>query len=185
MNERSNGKSRLRNIGLPIFMMRRILAIIVLLVATSAFCFGDGYGDVSFIESHWQIFTNISRFREFYSPTNLPPEVRSNLVYTYKAHTASGLVDPGVTITDGSHLVWGATDGTNYVVYWEVAFGSNLQDAFEASGWSDCCITAAVREAESTNLVLSTVWCFNRLKNYKEFVDYRISGRDQPADFPQ
>jgi hypothetical protein len=166
-------------------MMRRTFAIIVLLIGTSAFCFGGSYSDVSFIESHWQMFTNISRFREFYSPTNLPPEVRSNLVYTYNAHTASGLVDPGVTITDGSRLIWAATDGTNYVVYWEIAFGPNSQDTFEALGWSDCCITAAVREAGTTNFFISTVWCFNRLKDYKEFIDLRISGRDQPADFPQ
>ncbi len=165
--------------------MLRALAILVMLVATSTFCFGDSYDDVSFIKSHWQTFSNTACFREFYSTTNLPPEIRSNLVYVYNAHTPSGLVDPGVTITKGSRLVWAATDGANYVVYWEVAFGSTFQDAIEASGWSDSCITAVIREAGSTNFIISTMPSFDRLKDYNAFIDYEIRRRDLESYFPQ
>jgi hypothetical protein len=169
-------------------MMRRTLAIIVLLVATRAFCFGDSYSDVSFIESHWQTFSNISSFHEFYSITNLPLEVRSNLVYVYNAHTASGLEDPGMPLmTNGYNLIWAATDGTNYVAYWHVAFNSTLQDMCEAEGWSDCCITAAIREAGSTNLIVSTGRCyylFDPLKDYKALIDYEMA-EGKWFDFPQ
>lgn len=163
-------------------------------VATSSVCFGDNYCDVPmFIESHWETFSNVSNFKEFNSTTNLPPEVRSSLVYRYNAPTPSGLVDPGVTltatITNGCRLVWATTDGTNYVVYWERIPGPaiTLQDQLEAGG-ADCFITAAVREAGKTNFIIFTGPCgflSDGLNDYKAFIDSAAYWGALESNFPE
>jgi hypothetical protein len=173
-----------------IFMMRRSLVIIVVLIATDAFCFGD----VSlFIESHWNTFSNISRFQEFYSTTNLPSEVRSNILEYHaeinileyqdeinaEMHMPEKKGDTGEALTpDSFRLVWAATDGTNYAVHWEIVPGPTLPDLLAAENWSENCITAAIRETGGTNFIISTGSCYDlydHLDDYKKFVDYEIA----------
>jgi hypothetical protein len=145
-------------------MTRRAFAIIVLLAATSAFCFGDSYGDSYdsaplFIEFHWQTFSNISRFQE--STTNLPPEVRSNiLAYLHEMNVSWKTENSGdLWMTNDFRLVWRATDGTNYVV----------------------------QDAGATNLIISSGLCddpFTRfpLKDYKAFVDFELAEARRELD---
>jgi hypothetical protein len=175
-------------------MTRRAFAIIVLLAATSAFCFGDSYGDSYdsaplFIEFHWQTFSNISRFQE--STTNLPPEVRSNiLAYLHEMNVSWKTENSGdLWMTNDFRLVWRATDGTNYVVHWQPIsrLTLTLQNAWEASGWPNYCITAAIQDAGATNLVISSGLCddpFTRfpLKDYKAFVDFELAEARRELD---
>lgn len=150
-------------------MMRRVFAIMVVLVVTRSFSF-DGvpqydYGDVSlFVESHWQTFSNSSRFHEFYSIKNLPPQVyRGILTYQYAPLT-----------TNDFRLAWAASDGTNYIVHWKpdfdsVSFRHRLQEV-----WFHDYLTVAIPEVRSTNFVILT-GSSNPLKDYKAFIDYEQS----------
>lgn len=159
--------------------MRRALAIIFVFVATRAFCSDtiSRYDVVPlFVESHWETFSNASSFQE--STTNLPPEVRSNiLVYLHDINEpwkAENSREPW--ITNDFLLVWSVTDGTNYVVHWGpiLHYSNNLQDELETGG-PNYYITAAIWDARKTNFIISTGPCgdlFDPLKDYQAFVDY-------------
>jgi hypothetical protein len=140
-------------------MVPRFLAAMVIMVAMSAL----GDDNVSlFIESHWMTLSNTANFQEFYSATNLPHEIYSNIL-AFEHNADSSLEARPLwpwAHTTGIGLIWAATDGTNYIVH--------CVDDYSFPAY---CVTAAVRGPGGTNYSIHMGWSVH-LDDYKDFIGY-------------
>ncbi len=119
----------------------------------------------------WDTLTNTANFHELHSTTNLPPEVLSYALTVLgsmgvQAGDRERMAEPGEPLEAGSRLVWAATDGSCYIVYFE--FVSFTDSSHSCTNY---CIAGGIRQTESTKFIFRSAQYSHRFKDFKDFMD--------------